>query len=183
MQERPNRDILYDEFLEEAINLSPADREERQVELTLPQQDDFFTEVDLNENLRHERDGVHGHQNGGRRGGRRQQDSFSAPAPAPVEPRGGRQTGGTAPALGLLNNPPNENGDYNFNFSTDDGARREEQGRVGSVQGSYSFISPEGEQFSVSYTADETGFHPSGLPPMPAHVQRTLDHLAKVNGK
>jgi loricrin len=48
------------------------------------------------------------------------------------------------------------------------------------LQGSYSFITPEGEQISVSYTADETGFHPSGLPPMPPHVQRLLDHLAKV---
>ena len=70
-------------------------------------------EDELVGNLRHERDGAHGHaRNSEARQGRRQQESFNAPAP--VEPRGGRQTGGTAPALGLLNNPPNENGDYNF---------------------------------------------------------------------
>ena len=45
----------------------------------------------------------------------------------------------------------------------------------------------EGEQVSVQYHADETGFHATGshvpqAPPMPAHVQRLLDHLAKVNG-
>ena len=42
-------------------------------------------------------------------------------------------------------------------------------------------------QVSVQYHADETGFHATGshvpqAPPMPAHVQRLLDHLAKVNG-
>jgi len=29
-------------------------------------------------------------------------------------PRGGRQSGAVAQALGVLNNPPNANGDYNF---------------------------------------------------------------------
>merc|ERR1712180_360437 len=180
-----------EEFFEEALSLTPADREAREVELTLPQLDDeYFYDDGAVEVVRHERDGLGGHgHNGGHRQGRRQQQqrprqqqNFQVPAAA-EEPRAGRQTGGTGLALGLLNNPPNENGDYNFNFSTDDGARREEQGSDQYVQGSYSFTSPEGEQISVSYTADETGFHPSGLPPMPAHVQRLLDHLAKVNGK
>ena len=35
LKEPSNRDVLYDEFLEEAINLSPADREERQVEIEI----------------------------------------------------------------------------------------------------------------------------------------------------
>ena len=48
-------------------------------------------------------------------------------------------------------------------------------------------MTPEGEEVSVQYHADETGFHATGsyvpqAPPMPAHVQRLLDHLAKVNG-
>ena len=48
-------------------------------------------------------------------------------------------------------------------------------------------LTPEGEEVSVQYHADETGFYATGshvpqAPPMPAHVQRLLDHLAKVNG-
>ena len=39
----------------------------------------------------------------------------------------------------------------------------------------------------MQYTADEFGYHASGshmptTPPPPPHVQRLLDHLAKVNG-
>jgi len=181
------------DFTEDAIYLAPSDRAVRQVEfapeVVLPQlEDDYFYDEAPVEAVRPERDGLGGHRHGGNhrsgRQGRRQQQvaqNFDVPAPA-QENRGGRQTGGTAPAFGVLNNPPNENGDYNFNFTDDDGSRREESGFGSVKEGSYSFTSPEGEVFSVSYTADETGYHPSGLPPMPAHVQRLLDHLAKVNG-
>jgi len=48
-------------------------------------------------------------------------------------------------------------------------------------------LEEEGEEVQVQYHADETGFHATGshvpqAPPMPPHVQRLLDHLAKVNG-
>ena|ERR550519_3108256 len=72
-------------------------------------------------------------------------------------------------------------------FANDDGSSRQEVGAPDAIRGSYSFVTPEGEQVSVQYHADETGFHATGshvpqAPPMPAHVQRLLDHLAKVNG-
>lgn len=43
-----------------------------------------------------------------------------------------------------------------------------------SVQGFYSYIGPDGKNYSVGYTADETGYHPEGthLPPA-ADVKRT----------
>ncbi|GJQ69728.1 hypothetical protein Trydic_g22294 [Trypoxylus dichotomus] len=43
-----------------------------------------------------------------------------------------------------------------------------------SVQGFYSYIGTDGKNYSVGYTADETGFHPEGthLPPA-ADVKRT----------
>jgi len=169
---------------EEAVYLTPQDREK--------------------ESLRVERDGgFHGHGGGhsnsrrrsGRRqqqsGGRRQQpqedfqDQRRAPAPA-QDDRRGRQSGGVGLALGILNNPTDADGNYNFNFAMD-GMEREESGQPGTVEGGYSYTSPEGELVSVEYVADEFGFHPVGshipvAPPMPPHVRRLLDHLAKVNG-
>ena len=74
-----------------------------------------------------------------------------------------------------------------YSFANDDGSSRQEVGAPDAIRGSYSFVTPEGEEVSVQYHADETGFHATGshvpqAPPMPAHVQRLLDHLAKVNG-
>merc|ERR1712025_1133060 len=99
----------------------------------------------------------------------------------------GRQTGETGLALGFRNTPTDADGNYDFNFSNDDGSTREEFGEPAFVQGSYSFVAPNGEVVSMQYTADENGYHASGShmptpPPMPLHVQRLLDHLAKVNG-
>jgi len=199
------RDVNTDkeEFVEDAISYTPQERDARQVGLVLPQLDDYdetdaiFDEEADYEVVRAERDGgAHGgHSAGGHRQGRRGGRAGGARRNRPQqvvnddfeavfdEPRSGRQTGAIAPALGVLNNPPSEDGSYNFNFTDDDGSTREETSRDGFVSGSYSYITPEGEQIQVSYTADETGYHPSGLPPMPAHVQRMLDHLAKVNGR
>lgn len=47
-------------------------------------------------------------------------------------------------------------------------------------QGSYTYTSPEGQIITVTYTADETGFHPSGdhlptPPPVSPEVQKGLD--------
>merc|ERR1711874_430239 len=129
--------------------------------------------------------GHHGQRRTGRQGGRlrqqqRQDRRFQ-------EERGGRQTGGTGLALGVVNNTPTQDGSYNFNFSNDDGTSRQESGAPSSVSGTYSFFTPEGELVDMQYTADEFGFHASGshmptTPPPPPHVQRLLDHLAKVNG-
>ena len=47
-------------------------------------------------------------------------------------------------------------------------------------QGSYSYTSPDGQVISVTYTADETGFHVSGdhlptPPPVSEEIQKGLD--------
>ena len=49
------------------------------------------------------------------------------------------------------------------------------------VEGSYSFTSPEGRQFSVAYTADRNGYFPRG-PAIHPTILRMLQHLRKVNG-
>ncbi|KAI8428878.1 hypothetical protein MSG28_007517 [Choristoneura fumiferana] len=64
-------------------------------------------------------------------------------------------------------------GGYIFNFETDDGTSRNENGEVKQVndaenkphnvilvRGSYSFVDTEGHTHSVEYVADENGFQP-----------------------
>ncbi|KAL5277166.1 hypothetical protein ACFFRR_002410 [Megaselia abdita] len=69
----------------------------------------------------------------------------------------------------------NENdgtGNYNYRYSLSDGTKRDETGTLKEVQGddgpaqivvmtgSYEFVDDKGVVHKVTYTADETGFHP-----------------------
>jgi len=179
-------DDLDETFIEEAVFLSPSDRESRGADqdLLLYPGEENFEEFAEDESLvsdveveREERD----HLPGGRGHHRAEHQDDQ-------QLRGGRQTGAVAPALGVLNNPSDTSGNYNFNFANNDGTSRQESGSQGGIEGSYSFITPEGEEVSIQYVADETGFHATGshvpqAPPMPPAIARMLKHLAKVNGK
>eukprot|EP00091_Calanus_sinicus_P000453 TRINITY_DN1038_c0_g1_i1.p1 TRINITY_DN1038_c0_g1~~TRINITY_DN1038_c0_g1_i1.p1 ORF type:complete len:141 (+),score=63.99 TRINITY_DN1038_c0_g1_i1:50-424(+) len=85
------------------------------------------------------------------------------------------------------NQTPNENGDYNFSFQNS--GQRDRQARQESgfgpdsevVEGSYSFLTPEGQEVAVSYTADENGYYPKGSSIHPA-LARALEHLRRQNG-
>jgi len=58
---------------------------------------------------------------------------------------------------------PDEDGNYNFEFTDDDGSVRRENGiSGGSKDGEVSWTSPEGEQVQFSYVADENGYQASG---------------------
>ena len=67
-----------------------------------------------------------------------------------------------------------------YSYSTDDGVNREEsgstfqsaEGDINEIRGSYSWTSPEGETFTLSYVANEHGFQPQG-----AHVPRNNAQL------
>ncbi|XP_032591049.1 larval cuticle protein 2 [Drosophila grimshawi] len=53
----------------------------------------------------------------------------------------------------------------------------------GSIHGSFSWTSPEGEHVLVNYVADENGYHPEGAvlptsPPIPDAIVRALDWLS-----
>lgn len=72
---------------------------------------------------------------------------------------------------------------FHFRYETSDQQIRQEVAELKnegtkdealSVQGFYSYIGPDGKNYSVGYMADETGFHPEGthLPPA-ADVKRT----------
>ncbi|XP_017086980.2 cuticle protein 2 [Drosophila bipectinata] len=70
------------------------------------------------------------------------------------------------------------NGNYNFGFDTGNGIHRDETGEFrggwphGSlgVRGSYSYTGDDGQQYTVNYHADKTGFHAEGahLPTSPS---------------
>ncbi|XP_017048738.1 endocuticle structural protein SgAbd-6 [Drosophila ficusphila] len=59
---------------------------------------------------------------------------------------------------------------YSFSFDTSNGISRTETGEVKpgatpeegslSVQGSTSWSAPDGKKYEISFTADETGYHP-----------------------
>ncbi|KAJ3634846.1 hypothetical protein MTP99_007788 [Tenebrio molitor] len=103
----------------------------------------------------------------------------------------GRYSGGSSAQVPILRFDNNNNGDgsYNFAYETGDGIQAQEEGylkNAGSqdeaqaAQGSFSYTSPDGQQISVSYTADENGFQPQGdhlptPPPIPEAILRSLE--------
>lgn len=78
----------------------------------------------------------------------------------------------------------NPDGTYSYAYETSNGIAADEQGEGGvRAQGSYKFLTPEGEVVDVSYIADENGFQPSGAvipqpPPVPELIQRALAYIA-----
>ncbi|CAL8102795.1 unnamed protein product [Orchesella dallaii] len=84
------------------------------------------------------------------------------------------------------------NGDGTFRWVSElsDGTKLEQSGYVKDgpdpenpiqvIQGSFSYISPEGEQINLKYLADENGFQPEGAhlptpPPIPEEIQRSIE--------
>lgn len=75
-------------------------------------------------------------------------------------------------------------GSYRYGYETSNGISAQEQGVGGHhAAGGFSYISPEGIPISLSYTADEHGFHPEGAhlpvpPPIPEAILRSLEYNA-----
>lgn len=81
---------------------------------------------------------------------------------------------------------------FRYNYETGNSISAEEQGDARGegtkAQGSYSYISPEGEHISVSYTADENGFVPQGShiptpPPIPEAILKSLQENAAAEAR
>ncbi|CAH0724192.1 unnamed protein product, partial [Brenthis ino] len=87
---------------------------------------------------------------------------------------------------------------WHYAYETSDGTKAEQNGRVlpgaapeeGSLQvsGSYSYISDDGQTYSISYTADENGYHPVGdhlptPPPIPEAILKSLQLTAGGDGQ
>lgn len=82
------------------------------------------------------------------------------------------------------NNENAGDGNYEFSYETGNGITVQEtghqQGEFESVSGSFSYTGPDGVQYSITYTADENGFHPQGAhlptpPPIPPEIQRGVE--------
>ncbi|XP_076545753.1 uncharacterized protein LOC117606096 [Osmia lignaria lignaria] len=98
-------------------------------------------------------------------------------------PRGGPGGGQEIPIVSF-NNQNSGDGNYQFSYETGNGISAQEtgqqQGNAEAVSGSYSYTGPDGVQYSVTYTADEQGFHPQGAhlptpPPIPPEIQRGVE--------
>ncbi|XP_013113605.1 pupal cuticle protein Edg-78E-like [Stomoxys calcitrans] len=73
-------------------------------------------------------------------------------------------------------------GNYKYFYETSNGIKGEEEGTGGHhARGSFSFYSPEHEEFQVQYVADENGFQPSAKhlptpPPIPIEIVKSLEY-------
>uniref|UniRef100_A0A336MTA3 CSON004863 protein n=1 Tax=Culicoides sonorensis TaxID=179676 RepID=A0A336MTA3_CULSO len=82
----------------------------------------------------------------------------------------------------------NPDGTYSYSYATGNNIRADEAGTGGEfAEGSFSWTSPEGDQISVRYVADENGYRPESDslpvgPPIPPLIQRALDYIAANPG-
>ncbi|XP_013113601.1 pupal cuticle protein-like [Stomoxys calcitrans] len=74
-------------------------------------------------------------------------------------------------------------GTFNYVFETTNGITAEEKSTgPHSVKGGFAYYSPEGELITMSYVADENGFHPKSTilptpPPIPPAILRSLEYI------
>lgn len=69
---------------------------------------------------------------------------------------------------------------YLYNFDTSNGIHRDESATTATgvkAKGSYSYKGDDGKVYTVTYTADENGFQPSGdhLPPIPEAIKNVIE--------
>ena len=116
--------LQQEDFQEDGFVLTPADRQ-TELGFDLAEFEDY-EDYHSQPLQRRERDGAFHSHSQGRRGGRSRQGRVggrqgrqgqgsrrAGQSPAP-EQRQGRQSGDVGLALGVLNNPPREDGSYNF---------------------------------------------------------------------
>ncbi|XP_062137479.1 larval cuticle protein 1-like [Drosophila sulfurigaster albostrigata] len=66
---------------------------------------------------------------------------------------------------------------FDASLETSNHITRQDSGdEHGNIQGSYGWISPEGQHIEIKFVADENGYQPTGdaIPAVPEHVARTL---------
>ncbi|CAD0199448.1 unnamed protein product [Chrysodeixis includens] len=101
-------------------------------------------------------------------------------------------TGGYGAHIPILRyeNVNNGDGTYRYNYETGNGISAHEsgaprapgpEGPAVTAEGGFSYRAPDGQQISLTYTADENGFHPTGShlptpPPIPEAILRSLEY-------
>ncbi|KAF5272768.1 hypothetical protein FQA39_LY07795 [Lamprigera yunnana] len=103
--------------------------------------------------------------------------------------------GGPHIPITRFENTNNGDGSYRFHYETGNGISAHEEGRptaqgpegpAVTSQGGFSYTGPDGIQYSITYTADENGFHPVGAhlptpPPIPEAILRSLSSQGAHN--
>ncbi|KAI5651788.1 insect cuticle protein domain-containing protein [Phthorimaea operculella] len=101
---------------------------------------------------------------------------------------GGSGGGANIPIL-KYENVNNGDGNYRFSYETGNGISAHEsgsprapgpEGPAVTSEGGYSYRAPDGQQISLTYTADENGFHPVGAhlptpPPIPEEILKSIE--------
>ncbi|KAF5272769.1 hypothetical protein FQA39_LY07796 [Lamprigera yunnana] len=96
--------------------------------------------------------------------------------------------GGAHIPITRYENINNGDGSYRYHYETGNGISAHEEGRptapgpegpAVTAQGGFAYKAPDGVQYSITYTADENGFHPVGAhlptpPPIPDAILRSL---------
>ncbi|RZF33382.1 hypothetical protein LSTR_LSTR011916 [Laodelphax striatellus] len=89
---------------------------------------------------------------------------------------------------------PNYDGRFNYQYETENGIQTAASGDLKNagtpdealvIQGSYSYTAPDGTPITVTYVADETGFHAEGAhlptpPPIPEAIAKSLEYLRSL---
>ncbi|XP_072931858.1 pupal cuticle protein 20-like [Epargyreus clarus] len=104
---------------------------------------------------------------------------------------GGGSGGGNGANIPILKfeNVNNGDGTYHFSYETGNGISAQEsgaprapgpEGPAVTAEGGFSYRAPDGQQISLTYTADENGFHPVGShiptpPPIPEEILRSIE--------
>ncbi|CAB3257351.1 unnamed protein product [Arctia plantaginis] len=109
--------------------------------------------------------------------------------------RGGSSASAQAQIL-RYENDINQDG-YHYAYETSDGTKAEQTGRVFpgaqpeegslSVSGSYTYIGDDGQEYTVTYTADENGYRADGAhlptpPPIPSEILKSLQLTDRSRG-
>lgn len=79
-------------------------------------------------------------------------------------------------------------GRFHWSYEGGDGTKQNQEGEVKQVdkdvainvlRGSFSYVGSDGVTYSVTYTADESGFHAEGahIPQMPEAIARSIEYL------
>nr|AGX00998.1 cuticular protein [Monochamus alternatus] len=81
-------------------------------------------------------------------------------------------------------------GNFHYSYETGDGIKAHEEGNlkkvndelVETVSGGWEYTAPDGKPISISYVADETGYHPTGdsipvAPPIPEPIAKLIQYL------
>lgn len=111
---------------------------------------------------------------------------------------GGYFGGGSGAFIPIVRYDNNNNGDgnYKFSYETGNGISANEEGHPNAPgpegpavtsHGAYSYTGPDGVHYSITYTADENGFHPVGAhlptpPPIPEAILRSLHTSGSFQG-